>query len=113
MPVENQDVEVFANNPYELDIPVFQQDGTTPDNSISQARWWVARLDKFTGKRDILIKKDAPAISGNTITVTGDGTDTANLIPADYVHEAAIIGGDGGMETVTIGKFTVNATIIR
>ena len=113
MPVENQDVEVFANNPFELDIPVFLQDGITPDMSVAGARWWVARLDKFTGKRDVLIMKDSPGISGNVISVVGDGDDTANLMPADYVHEAAITGGEGGLETVTIGKFTVIATIIR
>jgi hypothetical protein len=113
MPVENADVEVWANNPFRIEIPVFLQDGVTPDNSVAGARWWVARLDKFTGKRDILIRKEAPGISGNVISVIGDGPDTANLMPADYVHEAAITGGEGGVETVTIGKFTVNATIIR
>jgi hypothetical protein len=115
MPVENQDVELWVDNPFEIDIPVLDDEGQ-PDTNIIGAVWWVGRLDPLTGKSDVLIKKDVTnglSISGSTLTVTGVGADTAAVRPGTYTHEAALTDNTGTIEHVTIGKLVLTATMIR
>jgi hypothetical protein len=118
MALLNQDMEVFANDDDEIDIQIFEADGTTPMNITGTTLSWKA-ADLYD-QSIVLIAKDSGALGGVVITDPANGLAKLLLSETDkavcrgypyYPHEIVVIDASLTRVTALTGKLTVDTSL--
>lgn len=114
----NQNIEIWAGDNNELDITLFEEDGTTPINVEGAViNWAISSVFDYSVK---LANKSSTYIEEIELSVPESGQikvfllpdDTKNLGGEPYVHEVEVNSG-GKTVTVLRGNVTINKTILR
>ena len=125
MPAVNQDIGVaepfVQGDSLTLSIPVFQSDGTTPEDITGTAIRWEAQ--RLIGGVPVVV--DPPLVakavgSGITITDGPGGVFEVAIVPADsedlagaYHHEAEVTFVGGVVSTVLTGRWVVQRAGVK
>jgi hypothetical protein len=115
---ENQNIEIWAGDDVELDVSLFEEDGTTPlDLTGSVVNWALVSAYDMSLK---LISKTSSGSGGITVVDISNGLlkiliadeDTASLGGQPYYHEIEVVVG-GATVTVMTGAVTINKTVLH
>lgn len=92
-------------------VPVTEQDDGSATDITGATIVWIAKKSK---RKDAVISKTTADSSitiadatGGVFEITLEDTDTATLLPGDYLHEAQITFSDGRVATVLRGVMTL------
>src|SRR6516162_2911559 len=122
MPEVGQNIEHWRGNSLTIEIKVADESGLPIDLSSVVAKWCFARSAQAKAAGDIFVEKSNAPGGGITINLETDGfnwmfivlhsTDTENVTPGNYYHEAEIIDGAGNIFTVAVGKFKLQPAVL-
>jgi len=122
---KNQNTQVPANNALVVVIAITVADGSLFDPTGAIGVYIVAKTSTSTGTDILITKSTDPAAGGKaafvqnptdltwTLQATLDPSDTKDLTPLNYYHEATIIEAGAKPETIMTGQFTVIPTVYR
>lgn len=114
----NQDIVIYAGDDAELDISLFEEDGTTPLNVQNATINWA--LSSIYDTRALLVNKSSVDSNEIELTDAPGGEIKIYLIPTDtdalggelYKHEVEVSVG-GKTTTVLTGIVTINKTLLH
>lgn len=114
----NQNVPIWAGDDNELDISLFEEDGTTPINVGGAVINWAMSSTFDTSVKLVNKTSEFPTEIELTTPETGQikvfliPDDTKNLGGEPYIHEVEVVSG-GKTVTVLRGNVTIYKTIMH